>query len=103
MACRGDVIDTGAGRIEIIKVGGWRNGALAQGENGDDGFEGAGGAEQVAVQRLGGADRQPLGVLAEDAAQGVDFDRITFRRRRAVGVDVVDVGGVSVGRRPALR
>ena len=35
--------------------------------------------------------------LAEDAAQGVDFDRIAFRRRRAVGVDVVDVGGGQPG------
>ena len=46
---------------------------------------------------FGGADRQLRGALAEDLFQRRDLDRVAFRRGRAVGIDVVDVGRRQAG------
>src|ERR1051325_1425784 len=63
----------------------------------DGRLEPAGGAEEVAGHRLRRADGELVGVLAEDA---LDRQRLRFvaeRRRRAVRVDVVNVGRLQAG------
>ena len=78
-------------------MGSRRQHLFAQGEHGDDGFDSPGGAELVTVHRLGRADRQPRSTFAEYRAQGRHFNRITFGRRRAMGINVVDVAGSQAG------
>ena len=60
------------------------------GQRGDAGLEPAGGAEQVAGHRLGRRDGQLPRVVAEAALDRHRLDLVAVRRRRAVGVDVVD-------------
>ncbi len=61
-----------------------------------DGLDASGGAEQVADRRFGRGDRD-LGPLAEDRLDRVGFGAVVERGRGAVGVYVVDLGGLEPG------
>lgn len=71
--------------------------AAAQGENGESRFNGAGCAEHVAGHRLGGTDRQTLGMITEGVLDRLGFGHVPCRCGRAVGVDVVDGFGRQAG------
>ena len=58
--------------------------------HGDDRFDAAAGAEQVAELALGGADGELVGVLAEGGLDGLGLGHVAQRRAGAVGVDVID-------------
>ena len=72
-----------------------------QGEHGDHQFEQAGRLQRVAVQRLGGADRHPGGVLAEGQPQRGRLGGVAVPGAGGVGVDVADRLGRQSG--PAQR
>ena len=65
-----------------------RQDLIAQGEDGDAGFQAAGAAEQMAGHGFGGADRDLA--LAKKVADGVGLQRVADGRGRSVGVDVID-------------
>ena len=50
------MLNPGTGRIKGIKVCRGRNNLLAQGQDGDDGLNGTGGTEQMAMHGFAGAD-----------------------------------------------
>src|SRR6185503_5399678 len=94
----------GVGRVVEIELGirrlvvdRRRYDAVARGERADDELHGARGAQHVAGHRLGRTDRHALRVLAEDGLDRLRLVRVVGGRRRAVGVDVVDVGGRPAG------
>src|SRR3970040_1132115 len=70
---------------------------VAQGEDGKDRLDGAGGAHHVPGHRLRRADGEAVGVLAEDLLEGQRLDAVVHRRAGAVGVDVADKRAVDLG------
>ena len=57
----------------------------------DDGFNGAAGAQQMACHGLRRADEKVFRMVAENAGNGFRFVQIVQVRRRAVGIDIIDV------------
>ena len=53
----------------------------------------AGGAEQMSAGGFGGADAQCAGAIARPAVDCGGFGGVVVRGGRAVGVDVIDLGG----------
>ena len=63
-------------RIGVPQVRGWRRDALAQRFDGGDEFERPGRAHEMAMQRLGGADRDVPCVFPEYLANRVGLDHV---------------------------
>ena len=80
-----------------------RRDPVAQGEDGRDGLDGAGGAEQVPDRRLGRGHGDLPRAVAERQLDRLRLRAVVERRRGAVGVDVVDVGGRDAGALQRLR
>ena len=85
----GNVVEI-ALRVFRMQVDRRRDHLVADGQGADHRFHCARRPHHVAGHRLGAADRQPLGVLAEYAVNGVGLEFIVQRRAGTVGVDVVD-------------
>ncbi len=81
--------------------------AALERQRGRRGLEGARGADQVADHRLLRAHRDRSAPVAEDALDGDGLHQVVEPGAGAVGVDVVDVGGVDLrlaeGRRHGQR
>ncbi|MCY1440193.1 hypothetical protein D9M71_564580 [compost metagenome] len=83
--------------VRLVQVDG-RWGHLAiDCQHAEDRFHRARGAQQVAGHRLGRADRQLVGMLAEHALDRRHFGHIARWGRSAVGVDVADVFRLDTG------
>ena len=54
-------------RVGLVEIGGGRQHAVAQRQRGGQALQRGGGAQRVAVHRLGGTHRQPVRVRAETA------------------------------------
>src|SRR5207249_1352045 len=79
-----------AGRVRLLEKGGRREDAFLESEKRHRELERPGAAEQVAVQRLGRADRHVAGGGSEHDVDRLGLDDIADRSRGAVGVDVAD-------------
>ena len=77
--------------VGVLEVDRRRDDAVLDREHGGDRLDAAGRAEQVPGHRLGRADRDAPGVLAEDRLDRLGLDRVVELRRGAVRVDVVDL------------
>ncbi len=91
-----------AGRIGLREICSRRNQPAAHGGESRGCFQHAsGGAQRVPMHRLGGTDRNLVGVRAEDRADGLYFGGVIGLRPGAVSVDVPDVLrlGAGVGQR----
>src|SRR3954463_13909317 len=82
-----------AGGVRRIEVHGWRNPAATAGEGTDGGLDGTARAEGGAEVALGAAERQPVGMVAEDLLDGPGLCGIVQRGGGAVRVDVADLVG----------
>src|SRR5436309_2113531 len=83
--------------VRHLRGDGRRGDLMATREDGDAGFEAAGGAEQVARHRFGRGHGELVGVPAEAPPDGERLDLVAVRRRRAVRVDVIDPGRRDAG------
>src|SRR5208337_126348 len=63
--------------VRFGEVGRGRQKAVLQRQDRGDRFDRAGGAQGVAVHRLGRADREPIGVGTKDGADGAGFHGIS--------------------------
>ena len=61
------------------------------------GLQSARGAEGMANHALGAADRNTVGVIAEQPLDGDGFHGVVEGRRSAVGIDIVHIGSVEPG------
>ena len=84
-------------------IGGRRQHAVAQRQNRGHGLERRRRAQRVPVHGFGRADRQLVGVRAENAANRRRLGGIVGRRGRAVRVDVADLFGLECRRRAKPR
>ncbi len=86
---RRDVIQVA---LRILRLAVDRRGdeALRDGQDRDDRLQGAGRAQGVAVHRFRRTDGNPPGPRAEDLLDRPRLHEVVGRRRRAVGVDVID-------------
>src|SRR5260370_13915023 len=91
----GDEVHVGSGGVLVFEVDGGGKNLVAQGEDGDTGFEASGAAEKMSGHGLGGADGEF--VLAEKIADGVSFQGVADRSRGAVSVHVANVGRLDAG------
>src|ERR1700757_4124887 len=80
--------------VRIVEVDRRRKQSAIEGEHAGRGLDRAGGAEQVAMHRLGRADGQLEGVVAENRLDRLRLRDIAELGRRAVGVDVADRLGI---------
>ena len=84
--------------VEVFDVDRGRGDLIADGVDGGDEFDAAGGAEQVAGHRLGGGNEQAvLGVVAEGALDGAQLAQIAHGGRGGMRVDVLNVRRVEFG------
>ena len=86
------------GGIDVGDSGGHGESAVVEGEDGGQGFDGSGSSNGVAVQGLGGADRDGGGEGAEELVDGGGLGCVVGLGSGAVGVNVADLGGSSAGR-----
>ena len=84
-------------RIGLDEVDRRRRPAIADGQRADRRLDRARRPERVAVQRLRAADRDRRRALAEGRRDRPRLGDVADRRRRGVGVDVVDLVGVDAG------
>ena len=91
----------GHGGIDGLDIGGFANEAVVHHQQRINRLMCAGGAERMAGERLGGADRRRL--VAEHLADGFDLLDIADGRGGGVGVDVVDAVHVLQRRAHAAR
>src|SRR5204863_19645 len=89
-----DEIDARAILARIVEVERRRHDLVAQCQDAEDTLHCAGTAQQMADRRLGRAHRQAADRIAEEPADGPQFEFIAQRRRGAVRIDVIDVGKV---------
>src|SRR5690606_20081665 len=79
------------------EIDGGRGDVVADGEQREDRFHRTGGAKEVSDGGFGGAHHHVGGRIAQKAGDGAQLDLVAERRRGAVGVDVVDIGGGNAG------
>ena len=91
----GDEVHVPGAGVLIFEIDGGRKNLVAEGEHGDAGFEASGAAQQMAGHRFGGTDREF--VLAKEIPDGLGFQRVANRGRRAMRINVADVGGLDAG------
>src|SRR5208283_1842071 len=91
----GDEVHAGGFGVLALEVDGGRQNLIAQGEDGDAGFEAAGAPEEVAGHGFGGAHGNLA--LAKKVANGVSLKRVADGRGGAVSVDIVDFVGADAG------
>ena len=92
----GDVIEV-AVRVGMGVVDGGRQDTGPEREGQGDGFDGAGGADEVADHRFDGGEGQAAGVFAEHSFDGLCLHDVVEARAGAVGVDVIDIVGIDAG------
>src|ERR1700674_240080 len=82
----GDVVQV-ALRVRVVQVDRRRQQTAVEREHARGGLEGAGGAQQVTVDGFGRADRELVGVVAEDGLDGFRLGHVAQLGRRSMGVD----------------
>ena len=89
----------------VAKIGRRRHDAVADRHHAGDHFQRAGRAHAVGMHRFGRRDRQPVGMVAEDALDAARLDLVVGLGAGAMRVDVVDVlrGEPGVGEAEAHR
>src|SRR6185437_2377480 len=97
-------LDANVGRVVEIELGIGvlvvdcrRYDAIADDHGADHGFDRARCAQHVAGCRFGGADVDALCGVAKNGLDGAGLVEIVRRRRRAVGIDVLNVLGLQTG------
>ena len=83
--------------VGVVVVDGGRYDVVLYRQHAHHCLYGSGGTEQVAGHRLGRADVQLVGCVAEDVLYGLGFGYVAYVRRRAVYVDVVYVLRLQAG------
>lgn len=83
-------------RIGKLVIDRWRSRLVFDREYGRYGFDRSGSTEQVTCHRLRRADRDLVGVLAEEYLNGIGLGDVALWRRRAMDVDVINVGRFQV-------
>lgn len=91
-----DVVEIAA-RIHVIQVCACREQGLVHRHDRQQRFQRTGGAEQVAVDGLGGRDRGAVRPCTEHLAQGRGFDHVAAFGGGGMGVDVVDRARIQRG------
>ena len=81
----------GAGRIRFFKIGGRMDLPCMDAQHGGNASDGARRSQGMTDKRLGGADGNLVCTRSEDLTDGFGFHRITDRRGRRMGVDVIDL------------
>ena len=81
--------------LSRLSVGGARS--VANGEDPEDRLDRAGSPKQMADRRFGRRHRDLAGGVAEKPLDRGELDLVSHRRRGAVGIDVVDIGGLDPG------
>ena len=71
--------------------------AVPDGEDRENRFHGTGRAKQVSDRRLGRRHGQAGRMFSRQARYGAQFDFVTERCRRAMCVDIVDIGRRDIG------
>src|SRR5579864_3590050 len=84
-------------RVGLVQVDRRRYELVTNGQNRDDRLDRAGRAEQVPVHRLRRRHRDGAGLRPESGFHRTGFGGVVHLRRRAVGVDVVDLVWLTAG------
>src|SRR5256714_8012057 len=89
----GSVVEIQLG-VRMMVVDGRRNYPVLDHHRADDCFDSAGGAKHVTRRRLGRADVDVLGGVAEHGLDGSRLVEVVGGRRRPVRVDVLNISGL---------
>src|SRR5690606_7281115 len=84
----GDVVEV-ARLVAVLEVEGRRDPSVFEGEAGDGGLDGAGGAEGVGVVRFGPAGGDAVAAFAEELFEGVALGGVVEGGGGSVGADVI--------------
>ena len=80
-----------------FEIDGRRHDPVAHRQDAEDRLHGAGRPQQVADRGFGRRHRDAPGRIADEAVHGTKLDLVAKRRRCAVRVDVVELGGADLG------